>query len=417
MLAITLSPDSVKKNKDEVWPTTVTIHGYGGDYGEIEYEIEYVTEGVVSTAGISEATHIDGIFPGSSETIVPEFKCQENGSGNYGVHITGRFIPPEPEWEPSLNDLLGDCFFGYDYHRPEWEIQLAEQGDEKILEDEIYVWGCATCGTPTETPPPVSEGESEEPEQPTEIPSCELTFNPDPCYFGDVCVGASKQTRVTLTNNCEFDISIEAYKWPGAPFEIISTVPQDLVLTKGQSYDYNIEFTPPHTTFYSDLFSISASYKYQGQKYYMELATNVAGTGIACAQTQSAMSIEGWPQCTPSATGSTMDFQMLVKDTTDGEALIKEVILYIDGEQAYSSGVISAIEFPPPPGIIFRRETIPGPHTIRVVVIDASGQESEQLWEVYCEGEPTEQPPVSDPPETIPLCPDCGNPVDQCTCQ
>ncbi len=260
----------------------------------------------------------------------------------------------------------------------------------------------------------------------------ELTFVPDPCDFGDVCVGNSKQIKITVTNSGDFDVDVAGYEWPNAPFEVVSTVPRTLTLAKGQSYEYNIEFTPTDVDLFNDSLVITVEFEHRGQKHTREFKLTVSGTGVACVQQVSALSIEGSPSCSPIAVGSQLDFQVLVRDLTNGKAPIVAVLLYIDGEKAYSSGAISAIQFPPPPGIIFRRITSPGPHTIRVLAVNAQGQEHEQTWNVYCGEEPVEQPPpvyqppaeepidqpppVYQPPAPVSICPKCGIPSDLCPC-
>jgi hypothetical protein len=223
-----------------------------------------------------------------------------------------------------------------------------------------------------------------------------LAFNPDPCDFGNVCVGDSKQIRVTVTNIGDFDVTVADYEWPEAPFEVISTVPRNLTLAETQSYEYNIEFSPLDVGLQSDSFGITVEFEHRGQKYTREFSLVVSGTGVPCL-----LSVAGWPSCDPTATGATLDFQVLAVDLTNGQNPIVLVVLYIDGEIAYSSGVISVAEFPPPPGIIFRRETTRGPHTIRVVAMNILGQEREETWSVFCGEEPPSQPPISQPPEGV----------------
>jgi len=142
--------------------------------------------------------------------------------------------------------------------------------------------------------------------------------------------------------------------------------------------------------------------------------------------TESTISIDCWPGCIPTATGASLEFQMLVRDLTNGQAPIVAVAIYIDGAVARTFGDMSEIQFSPTPGVTFRRETWPGPHDIRIVAVNAQGQEREQTWNVYCSGEPTDQPPdyqtpddqppEYQSPEIGPVCPDCGNPIEQCTC-
>jgi len=137
--------------------------------------------------------------------------------------------------------------------------------------------------------------------------------------------------------------------------------------------------------------------------------------------TEAAISIDCWPNCIPTATGASLEFQMLIRDLTNGQAPIVAVTIYIDGAVARTFGDMAEIQFPPTSGVTFTRETWPGPHDIRIVAVNAQGQVREQTWGVNCGEGPTDQPPDyqtpdDQPPESGPVCPDCGNPIEQCTC-
>jgi hypothetical protein len=402
-MAVAINPSSVQKLVKETWPATVTVFNlkdtgmFEGDSMNV-YQINYLAAGKVNTYGIPSASSflLEG---GESKTTTPQptFECSEKGTGKYGAMVMAKLYLAE-----IIEDLLwGPGTLFEDPDKVLWENEMVE----------ITVWGDATCGAPVATPAPVSEGA---PEETKEQVTCGLTFNPDPSEFGDVCVGASKQMAVTVTNPCDFDITVAEYKWPDAPFKVVSTVPRNLTLAKGQSYDYTIEFTPLGTETYTTTFRTSFEYEHDGEWDYRVSSLDVSGTGVVCEQQVSALWADGNWQCTPTTAGQQLDFQILVRDLTNGQAPIAAVVLYIDGEKVHSSGAISTIEYPPPPGMLFRRITSPGPHTIRIVAVNTQGQTLDKNWEVYCGGEPPEQPPVSQPPETGQICPICDIPFDLC---
>jgi len=110
----------------------------------------------------------------------------------------------------------------------------------------------------------------------------ELTDNPSPVDFGEVCVGESKQIRVTVTNTGDFDLTVAGYEWPEDPFEVISTVPRNLALAIGESYEFNIEFTPPAEGTYNGEFVITVEFEYRGETYGGDTVGYLVGDGIIC---------------------------------------------------------------------------------------------------------------------------------------
>ena len=110
----------------------------------------------------------------------------------------------------------------------------------------------------------------------------ELTGDPNPVDFGEVCVGDSAQIRVTVTNTGDFALTVTDYEWPEAPFEVISTIPRTLTLAIGASYEYNIEFTPTDVgTFYGE-FGITVEFEYRGETYSRQLVGDLVGDGVLC---------------------------------------------------------------------------------------------------------------------------------------
>ena len=99
-----------------------------------------------------------------------------------------------------------------------------------------------------------------------------------------------------------------------------------------------------------------------------------------------ALLIDGWWELTEAGTLMTLDFQVSVKDSTGGQNPISQVDVYIDDLETpvYSSGPVSLTEFPPPPGMVFRRDVTPGTHTVVVEVTTADGQSVTKTWDIDC---------------------------------
>ncbi|MFC1944580.1 choice-of-anchor D domain-containing protein [Chloroflexota bacterium] len=109
----------------------------------------------------------------------------------------------------------------------------------------------------------------------------ELAFDPNPCDFGEVCVGESRDIGVKVTNTGDFDFTIKGYMWPGAPFErFVAT--QDLTLARDEYKTFNFTFTPPQAGTYLDTFKIIVEYEYMGETKTEIFSLPLRGTGIEC---------------------------------------------------------------------------------------------------------------------------------------
>ena len=110
----------------------------------------------------------------------------------------------------------------------------------------------------------------------------ELTADPDPIDFGKICGGESKDIRVTITNTGDFDLVVTDYDFPTSPYEVVSTIPQNLALAKGASYEYNIRFTPPDEATYHGRFNIYVEFEYRGEKIPQKWSFDLVGEGEDC---------------------------------------------------------------------------------------------------------------------------------------
>ena len=418
-LAVEICPPSANHNKGDEWQATVLVY----HLGEIEWATTVLTGGAFYTSGGS--VKVSGpwyserltIAPGEDTFTIPrpKFYCKSDGKGRYGAQVC---VQTPDMYSKSLAEMFfgpateeeGKSAVRVPSHEYKWRRNVYTD-----LQFRIWVVGRATCVEQAATPAPVSEGVPEETEEQEEQVTCELTFDPDPCKFGEVCVGAKKLITVTVTNPCDFDVTVYDVSVGGSntPFKVVSTMPRNLTLPKGQSYDFTIEFAPPSTEKYTDYFGIYFQYEYLGTLELKASTLAVSGTGVVCEQQAPAVSIDGSWSCDPTAAGSQLDLQQL-SIKTNGQAPIEKVITIVNGVERFNSGNINATVFPPPsdrPYIFRHPMTCSGPHTATVKVFTADGETYEKTWEVYCDGEPAEQPP---PPGAI--CPICGHPIDQCTC-
>jgi len=375
-LAVSFEPPSATRGKNESWFATLSIRNRGHEempewwraYSSKMSITGINSSGWGSVSSLSSDLSDFDLARGEERDKRFQYKCKEEGKGNYVAQFRANTV-----------------FFVYRKTQSGLISFTAREGSVGVVLNKD-----AKCNPPA----------------PKEQATCELTFNPDPYDFGDVCVGASKRMKVTVTNGCDFDVTVTDYKWPDAPFEVVSTVPRNLTLAPKQSYEYTIEFTPPSAGNYAGLFGVSVEFEHLGEHRRGAFYGELSGTGVACEQQASALSIDGSPSCTPTATGSQLDLQ---KIKVSSKTPIAEVTYSIDGEVARSFGDISATEWPPPPGMILRRITEPGLHTQCVKAVNIHGQEAEQCWETYCSGEPTGEQPVS-------ICPKCGIPSNLCPC-
>jgi len=393
-IAVSFEPEEVQASIYEgCWPIVMQIRNFGREKAQIG-AIEYYCSGPVEKCMYADELSSLDLLPGETESVEMEFNCGDDGYGYYGSKMLVK-TSISASIAAAITGSIDEAKF------------MTESDPRRKLLKEGYVWVRAMRGAMCEDPVVSDIPEpAMAPERPKGQVACKVTFNPDLLDFGNVCVGTTKQMRVTVTNNSNCNVAIAGYEWPIPPFKIVSTVPQTLTLAPGQSYDYNIQFTPTRTGPHKGFFGILVRCEPLGQQHTTELLElRISGTGVACEQQASAISIEGEPSCTPTTAGSQLDLKISVR----GQAPIEEVTYYIDGELARSFGDISATEWPPSPGMILRRITDPGPHTQCVKAVNVLGQDAERCWETYCSEEPTSQPLGA-------FCPFCGYPIDQCIC-
>ena len=170
----------------------------------------------------------------------------------------------------------------------------------------------------------------------------------------------------------------------GAVYTVLDEPPTPMTLGVGDSVVWAVKFTPDAVRTFTEGFSVSVKYQDEGETLKAARTVTLQGEGVA--QSGALMMIEGWWEATQAGELMTLDFQVAVEDGTGGENPISSVNVYIDDLEtpAYSSGSISPAEFPPPPGMIFRRDVTPGTHVVMLEVATADDETHRRVWQVDC---------------------------------
>jgi hypothetical protein len=214
-----------------------------------------------------------------------------------------------------------------------------------------------------------------------------IDLQPSPCMFQDTQVGYDDMQWVIVTNTWTSEVTITDYGLEmndlGAVYTVLDQPPTGLTLGVGESCVWAIKFTPDAVRTFTEGFSVSTEYEDEGETKHGASSVTLQGRGVANV---SALLMVGWWESTQAGTLMTLDFQVAVDDTTGGQNSISLVNVYIDDMEtpAYSSGSVSLAEFPPPPGMIFRRDVTPETHPVMVEVSTADGETHLRVWEVDC---------------------------------